>query len=82
MNAPAPRRTAHPRRVLIALMFLFFAPVAVAFILYYGIGWSPVGRVNNGELIEPPVPLPDLALPQADEPKDNASAPYLRCACG
>ena len=74
MSAPAPRRTAHPRRVLIVLMFLFFAPVAVAFILYYGIGWSPGARVNNGELVEPPVPLPDLTIPQADEPKDAGSA--------
>jgi cytochrome oxidase Cu insertion factor (SCO1/SenC/PrrC family) len=49
--------------VLIALAFLFFAPVAVAFILYYGIGWSPGARLNNGELVDPPVPLPDVALP-------------------
>ncbi len=74
MNPPAPRRAGHPRRVLLMLMFLFFAPLAVAFILYYGIGWSPGSRVNNGELIEPPVPLPDLALPPADSPKDAASA--------
>jgi hypothetical protein len=54
--------------VLIALALLFFAPVAVAFILYYGIGWSPGQRVNHGELVEPPVPLPGLALPRADAP--------------
>jgi cytochrome oxidase Cu insertion factor (SCO1/SenC/PrrC family) len=55
--------------VLIALSLLFFAPVAVAFVLYYGIGWSPGRRVNHGELVEPPVPLPDLALPRADVPR-------------
>ncbi len=72
MNAPAPRHATHPRRVLIALSLLFFAPVAVAFILYYGIGWSPGRRVNHGELVEPPVPLPDLALPRADAPRADA----------
>jgi hypothetical protein len=55
--------------VLIALAFLFFAPVAVAFILYYGLGWSPGGRVNHGDLVQPPVPLPDLALPRIDGPE-------------
>lgn len=73
MNAPASRPAGHPRRVFITLMLLFFAPVAVAFILYYGIGWSPGGRVNYGELVEPPVPLPDLALPQADGPPAEAA---------
>jgi hypothetical protein len=58
--------------VLIALSLLFFAPVAVAFILYYGIGWSPGHRVNHGELVEPPVPLPDLALPRAVAPQADA----------
>ncbi len=72
MSAPATRHAAHPRRVLIALSLLFFAPVAVAFILYYGIGWSPGHRVNHGELVEPPVPLPDLALPRADAPRAEA----------
>ena len=65
MSAPAPRQAGHPRRVVIALALLFIAPVALAFILYYGIGWSPGGRVNHGELVEPPVLLPELALPRA-----------------
>jgi hypothetical protein len=55
--------------VLIALAFLFFAPVAVAFILYYGLGWSPGGRVNHGDLVQPPVPLPDLTLPRVAGPE-------------
>jgi cytochrome oxidase Cu insertion factor (SCO1/SenC/PrrC family) len=77
MSPADPRRAGHPRRVLIALALLFFAPVAVAFILYYGLGWSPVGRVNHGELMEPPVTLPDLALPRADGSavKSPADAP-------
>jgi cytochrome oxidase Cu insertion factor (SCO1/SenC/PrrC family) len=66
VSAPAPRHAGNPRRVLIALALLFLAPVAVAFILYYGIGWTPGGRVNYGELVQPPVPLPDIALPRAE----------------
>jgi hypothetical protein len=74
VSAPAPRRAGHPRRLLSALAVLFFAPVAVAFILYYGIGWSPGGRVNHGELVEPPVPLPDLALPEANGLRPDAAS--------
>jgi hypothetical protein len=49
---------------LIGLALMFFAPLGVAFYLYYGHGtWHPGGRVNAGELIEPPRPLPSLALP-------------------
>jgi hypothetical protein len=50
------------RRVLLGLALLFFAPLALSFYLYYGLGWRPGGRVNHGELIEPPKPLPALAL--------------------
>jgi cytochrome oxidase Cu insertion factor (SCO1/SenC/PrrC family) len=77
MSAPAAPRTGS-RRVLIALMLLFFAPVAVSFILYYGIGWSPGGRVNHGELVLPPLPLPDLALPRADAPPARTAAAFLK----
>ncbi len=63
MNA----RSAHDRRqrrVLIGIALMFFAPLAVSFYLYYGqAGWRPGGRVNSGDLIEPPRPLPPLALP-------------------
>jgi hypothetical protein len=52
------------RRLLIGLALLFFAPLGLAFYLYYGHGtWHPGGRVNAGELIQPPRPLPALALP-------------------
>jgi hypothetical protein len=62
IRAGAERR--RQRRVLIGLALLFFAPLALAFYLYYGYGtWRPGGRVNAGELIEPARPLPSLALP-------------------
>jgi cytochrome oxidase Cu insertion factor (SCO1/SenC/PrrC family) len=55
------------RRVLIGLAVLFFAPLGLAFYLYYGHGtWHPGGRVNAGELVEPVRPLPSLALPLWD----------------
>ncbi len=58
--------TAHDRRqrrLLIGLALMFFAPLGLSFYLYYGKSWRPGGRVNAGELIAPPRPLPPLALP-------------------
>ena len=64
MNAPAGRRSRAQIWVVVAL---FFAPLALAFLLYYGgAGWSPAGRTNHGELISPPRPLPSAALPTPD----------------
>ena len=52
------------RQVLIGLALLFFAPLGLAFYLYYGHdAWHPSARLNAGELIEPARPLPPLALP-------------------
>jgi hypothetical protein len=60
-RSPQDRRQ---RRLLIGLALLFFAPLGLAFYLYYGHAtWHPGGRVNAGELIEPARPLPALALP-------------------
>ncbi len=56
---------ARQRRMLIGVALMFFAPLALAFYLYYGTGWHPGGRVNAGELIVPARPLPALALPIA-----------------
>lgn len=56
---------ARQRRKLIGVALMFFAPLALAFYLYYGMGWHPGGRVNAGELIVPARPLPALALPLA-----------------
>jgi cytochrome oxidase Cu insertion factor (SCO1/SenC/PrrC family) len=59
-------RSAHDRRqrrMLIGVALMFFAPLALAFYLYYGKAWHPGDRVNAGELIEPARPLPALTLP-------------------
>jgi hypothetical protein len=62
LNA-APDRDRRQRRILIGVALMFFTPLAVSFLLYYGHAWRPGGRVNHGELIEPPRPLPDAGLP-------------------
>jgi hypothetical protein len=60
------------RRVLVGIALMFFAPLAVCFYLYYGhAGWHPGGRVNAGDLIEPPRPLPMLALPRLEGGETN-----------
>jgi len=68
MNGPVndtpPRRG---QRQLVLLAALFFVPLAVAFWLYYGpTSWRPVGGTNKGDLINPAVPLPAVALAQPD----------------
>jgi hypothetical protein len=61
VSAPSPR----PARTQIwILLGVFFAPLALAFLLYYGSdGWRPPGSTNHGELISPPQPLPSVELP-------------------
>lgn len=64
------------RRQIWLLVGMFFAPLAVAFVLYYGVeGWRPHGSTNNGDLIEPR-PLPTVALPTAQG--STANADFLR----
>jgi hypothetical protein len=68
MNGPVndtpPRRG---QRQLVLLAALFFVPLAVAFWLYYGpTSWRPVGGTNKGDLVDPAVPLPAVALAQPD----------------
>lgn len=62
----APTRMPRTRGILIVLIVLFFAPLLLAFLMYYESHWRPLGRTNHGALIEPPRPLPRVALPQAD----------------
>jgi hypothetical protein len=51
-------------RLVVALASLFFLPLLASYWLYYGMGWRPSGRINHGELIQPPRPLPRVELPQ------------------
>jgi hypothetical protein len=47
------------------LIAVFVLPLLLAFYLYYGGAWRPGGRTNQGDLIDPPRPLPELALTSA-----------------
>ena len=66
------------RRLLVGLALLFFAPLGVSFYLYYGPGWRPGNRVNHGDLIDPPRPLPELSLPLADHAISGARSDDAR----
>jgi cytochrome oxidase Cu insertion factor (SCO1/SenC/PrrC family) len=68
MNAPPQvLQQRRGRRQLLLLAALFFVPLAIAFWLYYGeSGWRPVGGTNKGDLIDPAVPLPEVALVRPD----------------
>ena len=64
MNATPPRTP--PQRQLLLIALVFFGPLLLAFWMYYGSSWRPVGRTNHGDLIAPPRPLPALALPRVE----------------
>jgi len=62
MSPPISRPARGQRLALIGLALLFAAPLALAFYAYYGLHWHPGRRVNHGELIDPPRPIPALSL--------------------
>lgn len=68
MNTPiADSQRRRGRRQLVLLASLFFVPLLVAFWLYYGGGtWRPAGGTNQGDLVNPAVPLPAVSLARPD----------------
>ena len=68
MNAPHPDDVqGRGRRQLLLIAAIFFLPLAVAFWLYYGpTDWRPGGGTNQGDLIDPAIPLPAASLTYAD----------------
>jgi len=64
-TATTPRRSRAQAWILITA---FFAPLLLAFLLYYGGSWfgagawRPVGSTNHGDLIDPARPLPSFDL--------------------
>lgn len=70
MNASAEETsppTPRSRTQAWVLGIVFFAPLLLAFLFYYGLGVRPAGSTNHGDLITPPRPLPDVALPGATQ---------------
>lgn len=65
MNSSAHTHSRTRRSQIWILIALFFAPLVVAFLLYYG-AWKPSGRTNHGDLIDPPRPLSAAALSSID----------------
>jgi hypothetical protein len=70
--SPTPQQQRSGRRQLLLIASIFFVPLAAATWLYFSGGWRPAVGVQHGELIDPPQPLPALALRQPD---GSASAP-------
>jgi cytochrome oxidase Cu insertion factor (SCO1/SenC/PrrC family) len=70
-NPDAARRRS--QRQLLLLAGIFFAPLLVAFVLYYGFsGWRPSGSTNKGDLITPARPLElGVLLDPQDQPLDE-----------
>ncbi len=59
------RRRSRLQIIMVALVFL--GPLLVAGYMYFGPeGWRPIGKTNNGELIQPVVVLPVVSLAGPD----------------
>jgi cytochrome oxidase Cu insertion factor (SCO1/SenC/PrrC family) len=67
MNAPADQVGARSRKQVWILVGVFFAPLLLAFLMYYGGGIRPSGSTNHGDLITPPVTLAEVELPSTDD---------------
>src|SRR3954447_18402985 len=68
---PGPRARAQ----LWILLLIFFGPLGIAFLLYYGAhDWKPKHTTNRGDLIDPARPLPNSAL---SDPNGGTLAPQL-----
>ena len=76
MNRAAEQTPQAPRsrRQIWILVAAFVAPLALAFLLYYGLGVRPTGSTNKGDLIHPARPLPAVALPGATDQTFAADA--------
>ena len=55
------------RLKFIAMAVLFFAPMVIAAVLYYGPdSWKPHSYTANGNLVDPARPLPEVDFQRAD----------------
>ena len=66
-GAPTQAERNRGRRQLLLVAALFFVPLVIAFLLYYGpSSWHSHGGTNQGDLLEPAIPLPAVALEKPD----------------
>jgi len=63
---PPPQQQRSGRRQLLLIASVFFVPLAAATWLYFSGGWRPAVGMQHGVLVDPPRPLPALALRQPD----------------
>ena len=75
MNTTPAQLRARNLRTLAALAALFLLPLLIAFFIYYGTGWRPSAHLNHGRLIDPPRPLPAVALPRVGLDVPDGAAP-------
>jgi hypothetical protein len=62
-DRPAPARSGFGRVLLLGA--LFGAPLIAALLLYRS-GWKPASGIEHGTLLDPPRPLPEVALARPD----------------
>jgi len=65
MTLPPPA-AARNRGPLLILLALFAVPLALAFLLHYGLGWRPGKGMQHGDLLHPARPLAEVSLLRAD----------------
>jgi hypothetical protein len=73
-TAPAVQQVKKGRRTLLLLAVVFLGPMAVAMVMYFtGFQLRPQGTTQNGELYQPPRPLPDATLALLADPAGTAT---------
>lgn len=66
------------RRPVWVLVTMFFAPLLIAFALYYALpGWRPAGSTNHGDLLSPARPLPEQPFEVTEVGGATAPRPQL-----
>ena len=69
-----PRTKLRARWAFLVLAVIFFGPMAAAWVMYSLGVWRPGGTAHHGELIDPPRPLPRMAMEGVG---DGATDPTL-----
>ena len=63
--------TERNRKPFFIILGLFFLPLALAFMVYYGSNWRPSGSTNKGVLVDPVISLPQVTLLTAEGAATN-----------